>query len=252
MEWVIRNAVAALLMPPGFLLLIACWGWWIRRRHPRVGKSLIALSLLGLYALSTPYIADSLLKAVEIPVGNPLDDRSGQAIVVLGGGKYYAAPEFGGDTVNAYTLARLRYGARLHHALDKPILVTGGSPEGSPTAEAWAMKTVLAEEFGVPVAWVEERSRTTLENARLSYVILSVAGVRSVYLVTHAWHMPRAKFAFEHAGFTVIPAATNYTTRFRLTALDFLPQASALLDSSWYFHEIIGIAWYRLKFRFAA
>jgi uncharacterized SAM-binding protein YcdF (DUF218 family) len=248
MEWVIRNSVAALLMPPGCLLLVAFWGWWILRRHPRAGNSLIALSFLGLYALSTPYIGDELLKAIETPAGNPLDDRTGQAIVVLGGGKYYAAPEYGGDTVNAYTLMRLRYGARLHRALDKPVLVTGGSPEGSATSEAWAMKTVLADEFGVPVAWVEERSHTTLENARLSYVMLSVAGVRTVYLVTHAWHMPRAKLAFEHAGFTVIPAPTKYATRFRLTALDFLPQADALLDSSRFFREIIGIAWYRLKF----
>jgi uncharacterized SAM-binding protein YcdF (DUF218 family) len=248
MEWVIRNVVAAFLMPPGCLLLVAFWGWWILRRHPRAGNSLIAFSFLGLYALSTPYIGDELLKAIEIPVGNPLDDRSGQAIVVLGGGKYYAAPEYGGDTVNAYTLMRLRYGARLYRALDKPVLVTGGSPEGSAATEAWAMKTVLAQEFGVPVAWVEERSRTTLENARLSYIMLSVEDVHTVYLVTHAWHMPRAKLAFEHAGFSVIPAPTKYATRFRLTALDFLPQADALFDSSRFFREFIGIAWYRLKF----
>ncbi len=252
MEWVIRNAVAALLLPPGSLLVIACCGWWMLGRHPRIGRSLITLSFLGLYALSTPYVGNSLLKAIETPAGNPFDDRSGQAVVVLAGGKYFAAPEYGGDTVNAHTLVRLRYGARLHRALDKPILVTGGSPEGSSTSEAWAMKTVLAEEFGVPVTWVEERSRTTLENARLSHIMLSAAGVRTVYLVTHAWHMPRAKLAFEHAGFAVIPAPTNYATRYRLTALDFLPQAGALLDSSRYFHEIIGIAWYRLKFRLAA
>lgn len=239
-------------MPPGCLLLLACWGWWIQRRHPRTGKSIIVLAFLGLYALSTPYIGDSLLKAAEAPAGNPLEDRSGQAIVVLGGGKYYAAPEYGGDTVNASTLARLRYGARLQRALDQPILVAGGSPESSATGEAWAMKTVLAKEFGVPVAWVEERSHTTLENARMAYIMLSVAGVRTIYLVTHAWHMPRARLAFEHAGFTVIPAPTMYATRFRLTALDFLPRADALHDSSRFIHETIGIAWYRLKFSLGA
>jgi uncharacterized SAM-binding protein YcdF (DUF218 family) len=252
MEWVIRNALGLLLMPPGCLLLIALWGLAMLRRHAIIGKSVIAFSVLALYTLSTPYVANRLLQVLELPARDPLADRSGQAIVVLGGGKYYAAPEYAGDTVHASTLVRLRFAARLQRALDKPILVAGGSPEGSPTAEAWAMKSVLVAEFKVPVAWVEEQSRTTLENARLSRILLRAAGVRAIYLVTHAWHMPRAKLAFEHAGFTVIPAATNYATRFRLTALDFLPQAHSLLDSSRYFHEVIGLAWYRIKFRLGA
>ena len=52
--------------------------------------------------------------------------------------------------------------------------------------------------------------------------------MQQIYLVTHAWHMPRAQLAFEHAGFSVIPAPTGYTTRFELTVLDFLPDADAL------------------------
>jgi uncharacterized SAM-binding protein YcdF (DUF218 family) len=63
--------------------------------------------------------------------------------------------------------------------------------------------------------------------------------------------MPRARLAFESAGFVVIPAATGYATRFRLTALDFVPDARALRDSSTYFREVIGIGWYRLQFAIA-
>ena len=59
--------------------------------------------------------------------------------------------------------------------------------------------------------------------------------------------MPRAQLAFEAAGFKVIPAATGYTTRYRLTILDFMPDARALRDSALFFHEIIGIVWYRLR-----
>jgi uncharacterized SAM-binding protein YcdF (DUF218 family) len=101
------------------------------------------------------------------------------------------------------------------------------------------------------VKWIEDRSRTTLENAQLSHRILSAAGVRTVYLVTHAWHMPRARLAFESEGFVVIPAATGYATRFRLTLLDFLPDARALRDSSTFCREVIGIGWYRLQFAIA-
>ena len=110
------------------------------------------------------------------------------------------------------------------------------------------LQTALERDFQVPVQWREDRSRTTLENAQASITILEATGIRRVYLVTHAWHMPRARLAFEQAGFEVIPAATGYATRFRLTALDFVPDTRALRESSIYFREIIGIGWYRLQF----
>lgn len=251
MEWLIRNAIASALIPPGFLLLVALWGLLVLRRRPLLGKSLLSLALVALYALSTQYVADALLQMLEQPASDPLRNRGGQAIVVLAGGSYFGAPEYGTDTVNAHGLVRLRYAAHLHRATQKPILATGGSPEGAPLGEAAHMKTVLNRDFQAPVAWVEDQSRTTLENARLSHKILSAEGIRTIYLVTHAWHMPRARLAFESAGFSVIPAATGYATRFRLTLLDFVPDADALLDSSRFFHEIIGITWYQLQFAVA-
>jgi uncharacterized SAM-binding protein YcdF (DUF218 family) len=251
MDWLIRNAIASALMPPGFLLLVALWGLAMLRRRPLLGKSMIALALIALYALSTQYVADTLLHALEPPARDPLADRSGEAIVVLGAGTYFGAPEYGADTVSADGLVRLRYAAHLHRATRKPILTTGGSPAGASVGEATQMKAVLNRDFQVPVAWIEDQSRTTLENARLTHKILGPAGLRTIYVVTHAWHMPRAKLAFENAGFTVIPAATGYATRFRLKLLDFLPDARALLDSSRFFHEVIGIAWYQLQFAIA-
>lgn len=248
-SWVLTNALVSLLLLPGLPLLMAGYGLIAAGRRPRAGKALIAAAMLVLYVLSTDYAAYHLLQTLEPEAHDPLTDRRGQAIVVLGGGKYFAAPEYGGaDTVKAQTLVRLRYAARLHHAAGKPLLVTGGSPEGGATAEAEAMKIVLEREFRAPVRWTETESRTTLENARFSRRLLQAAGVHTIYLVTHGWHMPRARLAFEHAGFEVIPAATGYTTGFQLTVLDFMPSARALHHSSRFLHEVIGGAWYRLKF----
>lgn len=251
MDWVIRNALAAAILPPGFLVLVALGGLALVRRRPRLGVGLITLALLALYALSTQYVADTLLQTLEAPPADPRAREEGQAIVILGAGTYFSAPEYGAATVNAEGLVRLRYAAHLHRANRKPILVSGGAPEGAPVAEAALMQAALQRDFEVPVAWTEGRSRTTLENARFSHEILSAAGIRTVYLVTHAWHMPRARLVFEDAGFAVIPAATSYATRFRLTLLDFLPAAHALRDSSRFFHEVIGIGWYRLQFAIA-
>jgi uncharacterized SAM-binding protein YcdF (DUF218 family) len=253
MEWMISNTLAAMLLPPGSLLLLALCGFAVAHRRPILARSLVVFALAALYLLSTQYVADSLLQALE---GSPQDPPTnhtgaGQAIVVLGAGTYFSAPEYGSPTVNAVGLVRLRYAAHLHRVTRKPILVSGGSPEGAPTGEAAHMQAVLRRDFQVPVKWIEDQSRTTLENAHLSHRILSAAGVRTVYLVTHASHMPRARLAFENEGFVVIPAATGYATRFRRTLLDFLPDARALRDSSAFFHEVIGIGWYRLQFAIA-
>ena len=252
MEWLISNAIGALFMPLGIVLIVLLVALLMAWRSPLQAWRPIVAAIVLLYALSTQFVADGLLYVLEPAPRDPAADASGQAIVVLGGGTYHRAPEYGGDTVKAGTLQRLRYAARLQRVLGKPVLATGGSPEGSLIAEAQLMKQVLQQDFQVPVQWVEQRSNNTLENGRLVYRLLKPAGIERVYLVTHAWHMPRARLAFERAGFAVIPAPTGFATRFELTILDFLPRAEALSDSTWFFHEILGIAWYyvRLLFKF--
>ena len=251
MEWLITNGIAALLIPPGSLLLLAAIGAAVALRRPRIGRLLVVLSFVALYLLSTRFVADALLKTLEPEPRDPRSDRNGQAIVVLGGGTYFSASEYGGqDTVSADTLVRLRYAAYLHRELGKPILTSGGAPQGNAVSESEQMKQVLHQDFRVAVQWAEKGSNNTLENARLSYRVLDAVGIRRIYLVTHAWHMPRAKLAFERAGFAVVPAPTGYSTRYELTVLDFLPRANALVRSSHFFHEAAGLGWYHLRFLF--
>lgn len=246
LTWQLANTLVALLLPPGALILVIAGGLMLRRTRPRLGTGLVTGGLAALYVLSMPLIAGTLLSALEV-TSPATNNGGGAAIIVLGGGKSHAAPEYGGDTIIGASLVRLRYAAHLQRQTGLPILVSGGSPEGSEQREAELMQHALQNEFSVPVRWAESGSINTLENARLSYRMLATENIRSIYLVTHAWHMPRAQLAFEAAGFQVIPAATGYTTRYRLTILDFMPDARALRDSALFFHEIIGIVWYRLR-----
>ncbi len=245
--WEITKSIAAFLLPPGCVLIVGIAGMLALPKHRGRATALFGIALLCLYLLSMPYVGHSLLELLDPPFSDPARQPA-EAIVALGGSKYYSAPEYGGDTVGASELARLRYAARLQRTLDKPLLVTGGSPEASPTTEAATMKSFLEQELHVPVRWMEDKSTTTDENARFSYRLLQQAGIRRIYLVTDAWHMRRARAAFEHAGFVVVPAPTGYATHYRRTVIDFLPAATALSDSSIFFHEVIGIAWYRVKF----
>lgn len=248
MTWLITNLIAAFLLPPLSLLLLAALGLWLWHRRPVVARTLLTAAFALLWLLSTPFVADGMLHALE---GQPqaVDTKrdKADAIVVLGGGTYFGAPEYGGDTAGEYTLLRLRYGAKLQRDTGLPLLVTAGRPQGNDESEAAQMKRVLEQEFNVPVRWTEDASNTTYENARLSRELLAKTGVQRIYLVTHAWHMPRAARVFRQAGFEVIPAPTAFTTGFQTDLLSFLPDTDALRNSRIFLHELIGMLWYRIK-----
>ncbi|MDR3391571.1 MAG: YdcF family protein [Sulfuriferula sp.] len=245
MSWFITVFISAVLLPPLSLILLGGAGLYLLPQRPQLGKKLIAAALMLLCALSMPVISDRLLAQFEhyaaIDLAHP---KTADAIVILGAGSYRDAPEYQSDTVSRYALERLRYGARLYRATRLPIAVTGGNPAGG-TAEAYSMRDVLTQDFHVPVRWVEPHSNTTWENARDSRKLLP-ADIRTIYLVTHAWHLPRAIYAFQHAGFNVIPAGTAYSLAHHISPLDFIPQPSGLTNSYFAIHEALGLIWYRL------
>ena len=61
--------------------------------------------------------------------------------------------------------------------------------------------------------------------------------------------MPRAVALFREVGFKVVPAPTGFVTRSRRgqTILAYLPSAPALALSALIFHEMIGLAWVRMR-----
>jgi uncharacterized SAM-binding protein YcdF (DUF218 family) len=175
--------------------------------------------------------------------------KKADAIVILGGGTYFHAPEYAGiDSIAETTLCRLRYGARLQRETGKPILVSGGRPRHNLISESSLMSSVLTQEFNVPVKWSEGESNNTYENAVYSYRILQKVGINKIYLVTHASHMPRASAIFRKVGFDVIEAPTAFTTRPETNLLTFLPRSEALQEIKIFTHEVVGILWYSLKF----
>lgn len=244
------NLLKALCLPPGGLLIAALVALGLRTWRPRLAHRLLVGCLAALYLVSTPLFSGLALESLQPPYVDPRSLGTAQAIVVLGGGTAGHAPEYGADSVNYRTLVRVRYAARLQRLTGLPVLVSGGS-SGRTSSEAEQMRAVLAGEMGVPVRWLETRSVDTYTNALESAKILHGAGIRRIYLVTHAWHMPRARLAFEHAGFEVLPAGTGYASLdwSDVDILDFLPHASGFLNGYYFFHEILGYAVYALRTR---
>lgn len=236
----IKKLLAALALPPMGLLLVAAFGLLLMRRHPRGGRMLTAGAVVVLMLMSIPAVSDTALRSLEIyPAVTAGQLRQADAIVILGGGRYFAAPEYGGDTVSAETLVRCRYGAWLARRSGLPVLVSGGSVlAGRP--EAPSMAALLKAEFGVPVRWVEDGSRDTRENASKSALMLKAAGVKRILLVSHASHLPRAVPLFQAQGLTVIPAPTGFTTEPVSQWQRWLPSVAALRNMTIFCHEWLG------------
>jgi uncharacterized SAM-binding protein YcdF (DUF218 family) len=244
-----------LILPPASLFLLILVGLVLWRRWPRLGRSLAGFGVAALAFLSTPGGANLLVVPLErmtAPLYAP--ERAGaRAIVVLAAGRLRAAPEYGGRDIPDYTaLARLRYAAHLQRRTGLPVLVSGGSA-GAPTtldryySLADAMAAALHEDFGVPVTWIERRSRDTGENASFSAALLRAHGIRRVLLVTDAMHMPRARAAFARAGLDVVGAPTMFFGGRATGYQAWVPSAEGLRRSWYAIYELVGIVWYRMK-----
>lgn len=240
---------AALLLPPTSLILLGLLGLLFFKRRAWLGWLLTGGSLLALLVLALPITAFTLMRQLEVPpLPNSRAVGDAQAIVILAGGVARGAPEWGGETVNLFTLQRVRYGAWLARETKLPVLVTGAAPRGDDAGEAELMRKTLQDEFGVPVRWVEDRATTTATSAAETARLLKPAGVRRIALVTSAFHMPRSRRVFERAGLQVVPAPTGYfgwRGEFLFTHL--VPNGDALRLSYVALREMLANALYRLR-----
>lgn len=232
-----------LILPPGSNFLLIGLGYLLSFRWKTVGKVLISLAILSLYLLCTPFVSMKLISGLEtypsLQEARLLDNKA-QAIVLLMGASVYA-PEYKKDTVSNLTLARTRYAAFLYKKTKLPILIAGGD------GQSRLAQQVLEHNFKTPTNWLDTKSQNTYQNAIYSQKILMKYGISRVYLVTSAWHMPRAMWAFKRMGFDPIAAPTDYqlASESGRAISPWLPSAQSLHLSNFALHEYVGSQWYR-------
>jgi uncharacterized SAM-binding protein YcdF (DUF218 family) len=140
-------------------------------------------------------LADLGARALEAPLVVREPFRALDAIVVLG------APLGPGAALTPVLAERVAAAAALWRAGGAPLVVaSGGITYGAARAEADVLAEAL-QEAGVPEVLVENRSRTTRENARFTRELLAPRGASSVWLVTQPFHGRRAARVFRAAGF---------------------------------------------------
>lgn len=251
------HLVGALLQPLVLLYLLAgllLLMLWRRQREHRRRLLALTICFLALYLCATPlisYLALATLEWSQPPLEQRPDDA--QAIVILSGYVEPADEVRREPILGIDTWYRCLEGARVYHeGKPCPVLVSGGAVEedsGPPCAPY--MRDFLIK-LGVPAAdvMVEDRSRTTWENAVESAKLLEARGLHKIILVTDAAHLFRAVRCFRKQGLQVVPCGCRYRATGTVLELEFfLPSASGaqgLLDA---WHEWLGTAWYELRGR---
>jgi len=261
--WSFKALFSTLVLPPGGPLLLAVAGGLLvllasgRRRV--VGAWALGIGLALTYALSTSAVADALMGWVEGPAEGLLTDERIRAmvreanppgaIVVLGGGVRYNPQEQPfRQWPNTRTLERIAHGAALARASGLPVLVSGGTPPRRDESEALVMARTLERSFGLKARWIEDGSGDTADNAKESARTLGQAGVTRIVLVTQAYHMRRARAAFEAAGLAVVPAPHGYHGGGPIESWgNFVPGPGAMQLSWLATHEAVGYWWYRFR-----
>lgn len=246
-EMLLRIISKQLLLPPGGLLLLALCGVLLLRCWPRLGRLFVVTGTLGLWLMCTPWGSHVLYGLLDTEA--PLPRASWQqldagAIVVLGAGRTGMDAGWQGDQPSALAFERLRMAARIQRASGLPLLVSGGSPRGESRSEAEISRDVLQEDLQVALRWAEGESRTTWENALYSARLLREAGISKVVLVTHAWHMPRARWCFEQQGLQVIAAPFGYDRGSR----SLLPDGQSLWLNGLLVNELAGRWMYQRQY----
>jgi uncharacterized SAM-binding protein YcdF (DUF218 family) len=233
-----------LLLGAGLVVL------WRRRRVPARGLLLATFSFAALVVLSMPAIAHLSLGTLEWRYP-PTETRPGdaEAIVVLGGGMSAPDATRRRAEMNEATLFRCLHAAAVYRGGKPcPVVVCGGKlapgPSTPPLAEL--MKEFLCD-HGVndEDVVIEDRSRTTHENAVECRKRLQERRIGNVILVTDAAHMFRALRTFHKQGILAVPSACHHgATEFEWSLWDFLPSPGAVQVHHRTLHEWIGCAWY--------
>lgn len=138
----LKKILLGVFLPPLGPALLGLVGLAVMARRPRLGKALFAVTLILILILSMPISAGILISSLQkYPPISAAELSTCDAIVVLGGGIYADAPEYGGDTIGFVSLERLRYALYLRKLSGLPILATGGAPGGG-IAEAVTMRNL--------------------------------------------------------------------------------------------------------------
>lgn len=255
MPFTIAKILALLAQPSTIAVLSILLGLWMTRkgRASRIGRSLAWGGVLALIVGGLTPAGNLLVIPLEerfSSVVRPTADERVDGVILLGGFEDgWVSSGRGGLGLNE-AAERVTEGLRLAlcHPEAKVVFTGGVGGLLAHNEEATSPVAEFLEEAGVARERLvlEGRSRNTYENALFTRDLVKPAAGERWYLVTSAYHMPRAMGLFRKAGFDVIAYPVDYRTRGPEDATRFferIPQGLMRLDVG--ANEWLGLLAYR-------
>ena len=245
MLFLLSKVLDFVLLPTVWLLALLVTALLVR---PPQRKRQLLLAATTLLLLSTnSALVNELLLAWERPAVplSALPARSDAAVLLTGVTEVSKSPHdrvYLGPGADRFTNALWLYRA----GRVRCIIVSGGS--GAVLAKAHTEAADLATLLrlaGVPARAIllEQQSRNTHENALFTKRLLAAhPDIRSLVLVTSAFHQRRALGCFQKVGLNPIPFPAGFRTTDRSATPDYwlVPSPIALENLSLLLHELAG------------
>lgn len=210
--WFLAQPSAALIL----LLLVGILAIGFRR--VRLGAGLVLVAAAGLFVAGFLPLGVALILPLEDRFPRVVPDGPVTGIIVLGGGIDQRIGETRGVTALVSEAGdRMTEAVVLAHRYPEArIVFTGGTaeviPRNGPTEGQAALRFFRAVGIAEDRITIEDRSRTTAENARYTAELVKPKPGERWLLVTSAWHMPRSVGCFREVGWSVLPWPTDYRT----------------------------------------
>lgn len=213
MTFLLSKLVWALLAPGALLTVALALALWSFRRHPRLSRGLLSLSIAFCGALLLTPIGQWTIQPLEAPFPETEPPAQVDGIIVLGGASSFdgasqreAQLNSAADRVTELVVLARRYP-------NAKLVYSGGSGLVKDQLHGEAqMIAPLLEAMGIPGERLilESRSRNTWENALESKTLANPQAGETWLLVTSGWHMPRAVGCFRRIGWTVVPYPVDF------------------------------------------
>lgn len=248
MFFILSKLLDFLISPTVVLLLLSIIALLVKKQTIRKRLLIIITGMLLLF--TNPFIINELYRFWEIKK-QPEKHKTYEAGIILSGfmkkDDTYNSLSFGNAT------DRLTEGLMLYkNGIIKRIIISGGS--GSlidNTRESVLAKDFLVKYCAVPdsAVLIDTVSRNTYENAVESKKIVESKGVKSLIIITSAWHMRRAEACFKKVGLNVDvhPIDGIYRKQNYNPSNTIIPDTENISRWEILLHEIVGIIIYKLK-----
>jgi len=250
---IISRTVWLFLQPSNlifFLLLVGVILLWRGRQKPGLWAVTISVTLYGL-AMFGP-LTNLFMVPLEsrfVRFTNDISQPPYSGIIVLAGAERISVSTFHHQVTLSGAAERLIEAAKLARQFPAlPVIYSGGGRQEDMMTENEIARKFF-QESGIDLSRIrfDDNSYNTYTNALESRKLIKPGEDSKWFLVTSAFHMPRAVGVYRKAGVMIQPYPVDYRTELSTSLISKPDAGAALYELDFAVHEWLGLIAYYIS-----